>query len=160
MPVYHFTFHAYLSWLPDRPEGYVHHTTGLNPTNPDLAKLYRGQAREEPVEFSTPHQLILVEETLTAARFQNFEPLAIGTDATHLHVLLQWRDERVWSKLRNGLKESYSRKLNAVYGKREWFCENASRKRVVNREHYQYLRTRYIPDHPGAKWDAARGVVR
>ena len=31
MAVYHFTIHAYRSWRPDNPRGYVHHTAFYRP---------------------------------------------------------------------------------------------------------------------------------
>ena len=160
MPVYHFTYHAYLSWLPDRPQGYVHHKTGLQSSSPDLADRYRQEANHEEVVFDKTHQVLLIDEIRAASEHQDFEPVAIGTDASHLHLLLQWRDDRPWKVLRSGIKSSLSRKLNQEFGKRPWFVENASRKRVDDTKHYKHLRYTYIPDHGGWKWDAKRGRYR
>jgi hypothetical protein len=34
MPVYLFTYHAYRSWMPDRPEGFVQEGRGIEAPNP------------------------------------------------------------------------------------------------------------------------------
>ena len=36
MPVYLFTFHAYGSWLPDNPRGYVRRKEGIQPQDVPL----------------------------------------------------------------------------------------------------------------------------
>lgn len=102
----------------------------------------------------------MIDAILVAAKPQRFDAVAIGTDPTHLHLLLQWRDERPWNVLRNGVKSSMSRGLNQRYGRRPWFVENASRKRVVEQKHYELLIHKYIPGHVGWKWDVKRGKYR
>ena len=158
MPCYLFTYHAYLSWLPDRPQGYVERGQGILPPDPEKADAYRRKATEPAVIFDERIQHFLITETQNAAEFQRFEVHAIGSDSTHLHLLVAWRDKRSWDKLRNGIKESLTRRLNLELGRRKWFVANASRKRVRDREHFDYLRQVYLPDHRGLKWDCKRGI--
>ena len=112
---------------------------------------------ESRVSFDPGTQKAMIEEVLVAARFQRFKAEAIGTDASHLHVLESWRDERVWEKMRNSLRTSLTRKLNELFGRRNWFSESASRKRVRDRDHYDHLVNTYLPDHPGWKWSPQFG---
>ena len=38
MPVYHFTLHAYGTWMPDRPEGYNKHGEGYQAPDTETGK--------------------------------------------------------------------------------------------------------------------------
>ncbi len=158
MPCYLFTYHAYLSWLPDRKRGYTHRGQGILPPDPDMADRYRRNAKESPVSFEPDSQKIMIEEVLIAAKFQRFTVDSIGTDPSHLHLLNHWRDEREFDVIRNGLRSSLTRRLNRDFGKRTWFSESASRKRVLDQEHFDYLVVTYLPDHPGWKWSSERGL--
>ena len=40
MPVFHFTYHTYRSWMPDRDEGFVQEHRGWQPKNEKLSKAY------------------------------------------------------------------------------------------------------------------------
>jgi hypothetical protein len=42
--------------------------------------------------------------------------------------------------------------LNREFGKRSWFVEDSSRKRVANPEHFDYLICEYLPKHQGLMW--------
>ena len=158
MPCYLFTYHAYLSWLPDRKRGYTHRGKGVLPPDVEMAGRYLNNAKEDAVQFEPDLQKLMIEETLTAAKFQKFTVDSIATDLSHLHVLNHWRDAREFDRVRNGLRSSLTRRLNREFGKRSWFSEGASRKRVLDQEHFDYLVETYLPDHPGWKWSPKHGL--
>ena len=51
-----------------------------------------------------------------------------------------------------------TRRLNRDKQRRTWFSEKASRKRVLNREHFDHLMTTYLPSHSEWKWSEAHGL--
>ena len=157
MPCYFFTYHAFGSWMPDRRRGYTKRDNTILPPDPEMAERYRENMKGSRVTFTREIQKIIVEEILIAAGFQRFIPRGIGTDETHIHALVAWTDGRTWNQVRNGIRSSITRRLNKEFGRRKWFVESASRKRVRNRKHYDYLIITYIPDHPGWKWSPEKG---
>jgi len=69
--------------------------------------------------------------------------------------------------MRTAVKQSLTRTLNRTLGpraglpaamegreaeRRKWFSGGASRKRVRDRDHFDYLMTDYLPSHRGAFW--------
>jgi len=158
MPVYLFTYHAYMSWLPDRSRGYVRRERGVLPPDERDAQWYRSQARESPVTFDASIQQLMIDELLVAAGYQRCRIHAVATDASHLHVVVSWTDERDELRLRTGLRTSITRRLNNAREKRTWLAENASRKRVRDQDHFDHLVGKYLPDHRGVKYDEHRGV--
>ncbi|MEZ6191279.1 MAG: hypothetical protein R3C45_08310 [Phycisphaerales bacterium] len=158
MPVYHFTYHAYGTWLPDKPRGYTRHKTGIHPPDPRMAQRYRDNMAEPPASFPRTVQRALIDELITACDRQSYQPHAAATDKTHLHVIVAWKTTRAWRRVRAGLQHSLSRRLNQGFGKRTWFVAHPSRKRVKDKGHYDYLIQRYLPDHRGWKWDYQRGL--
>jgi hypothetical protein len=123
-----------------------------------MADRYRWNAKEDPVQFDREIQKVMIDQTLIAAKFQRFSVDHIATNLSHLHVLDHWRDERTFERIRDGLRSSLTRRLNREFGKRSWFSESASRKRVRDCEHFDYLVETYLPDHPGWKWSPERGL--
>ena len=123
-----------------------------------MAGRYRNNAKEEGIQFEHDIQKVMIDETLNAAKFQRFTVDGIATDLSHLHVLDHWRDEREFNVLRSSLRSSLTRRLNKQFGKRTWFSEGASRKRVVDQDHFDYLVRTYLPDHPGWKWSQEQGL--
>ena len=146
--------------MPDRKRGYVKRDKGVLPPDPDMAGRYKQNMKESPVEFDADKQRAMLDEMRIGSKFQRFDLRGVGTDPTHLHGLVSWRDERSWDRLRNGIRSSLTRRLNREFEKRSWFVEGASRKRVVERQHYDYLIDTYLPDHPGLKWSPKKGVYR
>lgn len=59
MPVYLFTIHAYQSWMPDNPRGFVERGKGIQPPNKNVAKAYRAAATESPFLFGEFEQRVL-----------------------------------------------------------------------------------------------------
>jgi hypothetical protein len=160
MPVYLFTFHAYGTWMPDRPRGYVRRGEGVLPTDVEMAEMYRRLAQEPHAIFSEAVQRAFIDEALIAGEKQRFEVRFIATETTHVHVLLSWRSEKPWEKVRSGLRQSFTRRLNRDFERREWFVDGASRKRVKDRNHFDHLVETYLPAHSGWKWSKEKGCYR
>jgi REP element-mobilizing transposase RayT len=102
----------------------------------------------------------MIDEAHIAAEKQGLEVHFIATETTHVHVLVSWRSEKNWQKVRVGLRQSYTRRLNRDFERREWFVDGASRKRVKDRAHYDYLVETYLPAHSGWKWSKEKGCFR
>ncbi|MEN6452252.1 MAG: hypothetical protein ABFC96_17310 [Thermoguttaceae bacterium] len=151
MPCYLFTFHAYGTWMPDRDEGFVRRERGLMPPNRELADAYRRRATEDRVVLEARIQLLLIEEARIAFGKQRYRGHYIATDPTHVHILASWADDRLWNKIRNGLKSSLTRRLNRDVSRRNrWFVDSASRKRVMDNVHFEV--NTYLASHRGWKW--------
>ncbi len=157
MPCYLFTFHAYRSWMPDRSRGFVRRKAGVQPPNVKLAACYERNASEAPVQFTTPIQRLILAECQQACERQKLRLHAAATDTTHVHVLVSWKAFRSWLNMRTGLKSSFTRRLNSECARQTWFSQNSSRKRVVDRSHFDCLRDAYLPCHRGQKWDERTG---
>ncbi|HEX3599315.1 MAG TPA: hypothetical protein VHU84_04190 [Lacipirellulaceae bacterium] len=84
----------------------------------------------------------------------------MATESTHLHVLVSWTLDRKWDVVRAKLRESLSRRLNREVGRRLWFSKSPSRKRVKDRQHFNYLVEVYLPKHSGWKWTEGVGAFR
>ena len=155
MPCYLFTWHAYGSWMPDRPQGYVK-AGKILPTDHDLAAVYRARQREATVEFESNTQHMVIDELVLTAEYRRFRLHFVATDPSHLHVLVSWPDERTFTLLRRGIRESISRRLN-LQNRRDWLSHRGSRKRVCDQSHFVYLVESYLPGHRGWKWEEKRG---
>jgi hypothetical protein len=94
MSCYLFTWHTYGSWLPDRPQGYVHWERGLSSPNVALAACYKEQQKESTVYLSLQQQELIIEEILIAAKRQNIRLHEVASESFHVHVLASWKDER------------------------------------------------------------------
>ena len=158
MLTYLFTYHAYLSWLPDRHEGYTERGKGIQPRDMKKAAEYREKATHGLVRFDDRLQRIAIDELLIAVEKQTLHLHAVATDDAHLHVLVSWHTEKTWKQARNGLKYSLTRRFNNEFGTRPWFVENASRRRVYKQKHFDYLVEEYLPSHRGWKWNEERGL--
>jgi hypothetical protein len=75
-----------------------------------------------------------------------------ATERTHIHVLVSWKDDRPWLRVRTAIKTSFSKRLKQLQ-QRTWFSDGSSRKQVRNEEHFYYLINKYLPEHSGRKWD-------
>ena len=158
MPCYLFTYHAYGSWMADRPGGFVHRGQGLLPPDHKLAAHYRHNVAQDYLPFDANVQRLIVEECVVASEKQSFRLHHVATDPSHAHVLISWPDDRPWQPLRNGVKSSFTRRLNRDVRRRKWFSKGASRKQVRNRFHFDYLIAKYLPSHRGWKWEEGRGT--
>jgi hypothetical protein len=160
MPCYLFTYHGYGTWLPDQRRGYVKRGKGILPPDEPMAERYRGNLKQAVVRFDERVQRLVIEESLTACEHQKLRCHFIATDRTHIHVLVSWKTDRTWEVVRAKLRESLSRKLNREIERKEWFSKSPSRKRVRDRNHFDYLVTTYLPKHSGWKWVEGRGLYR
>jgi hypothetical protein len=160
MPCYHFIFHGHGTWMPDEDEGYVTRDEGRLPQDVVVAARYRAIMVEPEVEFSEAHQLAMIDEVHVAAAKQEFRVHFVATEPTHIHVLVSWKDERPFEKLRASIRQSLSRRPGKDLERRTWLSEGGSRRRVSNQEHFDYLVTTYLPQHGGWKWSEERGLHR
>ncbi len=159
MPCHHFTWHTYGSWLPDRPEGYVHWSRGLQPSDAALATRYREQQKESTAELAEEYQLAIIEELQKAAPLQRFRLHFVACELTHLHVLASWPDERGWKKLRRSIRRSISQRLMIVL-RRKWLAREEDCRRVKDQKHFDYLMGQYLPSHSGWKWSEGHGLFK
>ena len=157
MPVAHFSQHAYGTWLPDRPQGYVHHADGLRPADPDMADAYRRRQREPTARFDAGVQRLMIEVAIGAQDPQRITIHSCGTDPAHLHVALAWRDDRATEAVCRALKQSLTRSLNTAIGRRTWFTKGFDRKPVRDAGHLRHLVEVYHPSHRGWCWSREGG---
>ena len=136
MPCYLFTFHGHATWMPDHPRGYVKRKRGVRPSDTNMAAAYRSQQRESRVFFRQSEQATLIEAVHAAAMHLEAKPHAAACEPTHMHILLDWRHGRDWQSIRTSLRSALSRSLNDAYGKRAWFSDASSRKRVQDHNHF------------------------
>lgn len=181
MPVYLFTFHAYRSWMPDHPRGYTRRGEGYLEPDDEAAWQYADNATGEAVLFDAALQRAMIEEAQTACRYQQLRLHGGSTEPTHVHLLVSWTHGKSWMSVRTALKTSLSLRLKREAEQRDrescdhdW-CEDdgqnekgrweprlsrgGSRKHVKDREHFDHLMRKYLPDHGGVKWFEDRGWV-
>ena len=152
MPVYHFTFHAYGTWLPDKPKGYVRRKQGVLAPDPSTAKQYRARMSQPPSCFTAEQQAVLYEELIKGQALQHYRLHAVGMEGSHLHVIVSWADDRDAVGLRAQIKSAMTRQLSKRFEKKKWFVRNASQKRIQDRKHLDYLCAHYLPSHRGLFW--------
>ena len=155
MPVYHFTVHAYRSWGPAKPRGYVQRGKGYLPRDPDMQKKYDERAKQDPASFDARAlQEILILGCYDVCRRRGWRLHVVGTDPLHWHWVVSWRGFVPWQDVRRITKNVLSTLLNRVTGEkgRRWFVRDGSRKRVENEDHLGYLAKTYLPDHRGLFW--------
>ena len=160
MPVYLLAVHAYRSWMPDRPEGYVKRGDGILPADPELAEVYNAIANEPAARFGDEQQQLLIDESLATSAKQSLRCHFAATDPTHVHLLLSWKTAKTSAAVRKSIKTSLTRRLNLECEKRTWFSRSGSRKRVAGEDHFNNLVQSSLPSHRGWKWSEARGYFK
>jgi hypothetical protein len=151
--VYLFTFHAYRSWMPDRPQGYVRRGSGPLPPDPEMAGHYARGARSGEVIFDDRTQNVLVAATREICTEKGWLLYQVRATPTHLHALVGWRAFAGWTDVKNTMKRRLGAALSkALDRKGPWFSRGASRKRVRDRRHFDYLMHEYLPRHAGRYW--------
>ncbi|MGH7214809.1 MAG: hypothetical protein ACREIT_08595 [Tepidisphaeraceae bacterium] len=159
MPVYFFTYHAYRSWMPDHKRGFVQKGKRYQPPNPSLANAYNNAASFPPFEFDHHIQRFIIEVVHDVCQRRAWRHHGSGTEPTHLHSLVSWRDATRWQdvcgKIRNIISLQLSKRFN--HKGRRWLVEDSSRRRVKDQEHFDYLVEKYIPKHGGWRWIEERG---
>ena len=154
MPVYLFTLHAYRSWMPDRPRGYVRKGKGILPPDRDMARRYAARAQGPPLSFDHSAQSAFLCAAHDACNHHSWRLHCVATDPTHLHILLSWSGFLDWKTARNRLKNSLSYLVNKAMNcaGRRWFALQGSRKRVTDMRHFNYLIEVYLHKHRGVYW--------
>jgi len=160
MSCYLFTYHAYRSWMPDRPQGYVRRHEGILSSDREMARLYARKDKHDMVRILSDVQLEAIATLQEAVCHIGCRLLFVATDSTHVHSVVSWVGERTWLQNRTSLKRSLTITLKQKFGKRPWLSEGASRKQVRDQAHFDYLVTQYLPKHSGWKWDERRGLFK
>ena len=159
MPCFLYTWHTYGSWLPDRPQGYVHWSRGREQTNIALAQRYRQQQKETTAILTEELQREVIAELVEATPLISFRLHFVATDATHVHVLTSWKGDRGWKQLRRSIRRSLSVRLNQRQ-RRKRFSRGGNARQIKSQKHFDYLMERYLPSHHGWKWSDKRGLFR
>ncbi|HVT27975.1 MAG TPA: hypothetical protein VHE81_08170 [Lacipirellulaceae bacterium] len=157
MPCFLFTYHAYRSWMPDRPQGYVRRHQGILPRNLKMAGQYEANAKHSRVRFVADHQLKCIETLQCAVEHISCRLHFVSTDSTHVHALVSWTGTQTWLQNRTSLKRALTLSLKSAFGNRPWLVDGASRKQVCDRAHFEYLVGTYLRSHSGWKWCEHRG---
>jgi len=153
MAVYLFTYHAYRSWMPDRPQGYVAKNRGILPQDPGLAKLYHKRATNTPVVFSEAHGWIMIRAVERIVSENSWLLYETAVAATHVHILVGWREFQEWKTVSNRLKRGIGLALSREFDRPgPWFSRGGSRKRISSRKHFEYLLDSYLPEHGAVRW--------
>ncbi len=155
VPVYLLTFHAYRSWRPDHPKGYVRQGEGILPPDTEMATQYDRNATRPQVTFDNNLQEILVEGTRDICERRDWRLHYVATEPTHMHALISWTDgELDWKFVHDTLKRLLGMMLaqQTQTKGRKWFVRKGSRKRVRDQAHYEYLMNEYLPKHRGRRW--------
>lgn len=162
MPVFHFTYHSYRSWMPGRDEGFTQKRRGKQLRNDCLAIAYEVAAKWPPFVFDDSIQRFLCETTIDICRRRNWRPHGLATESTHLHAVVSWRDETRWEVVRGRIRNILSLELSKRFDQkgRPWLAEESSRRQVKDEEHFVYLMREYLPGHSGWKWFEDRGFVK
>ena len=153
MPVFLFTIHAYRSWSPDNPRGFVRRGEGILLPDAGLAKAYDQQATDRPAVFGEREQLFIGSIVADACDRRGWRLHAIAVEPTHAHLLVSWADELRAALVCGKLKNLISRELNlGLDPKRKWLSRGASKKQVHDRKHFDQLVSSYLPKHRGLFW--------
>ncbi len=149
------TFHAYRSWRPDHPRGYVRQGKGILPPNAEMAAQYDRNATQPQVTFDEALQQILVDGTCDICDRRDWRLHYVATEPTHIHALISWTDDELdWKFVHDTLKRLLGMMLaqHTRTKGRKWFVRKGSRKRVRDQAHYDYLMNEYLPKHSGRRW--------
>ncbi len=160
MPCYLVTYHAYGSWMPDHLRGFVKRRQGILAPDKEMAEQYRDNLKQAVVRFTGGIQREIISGALEACGHQDLRCHYIATESTHVHVLVSWKCNHTWKLIRKQIRSNITRRLNAIFRRQEWFSKSPSRKRVKDRKHFNYLVTKYLPDHSGWKWSEDGGLFR
>jgi hypothetical protein len=151
--VYLFTFHAYRSWLPARPQGYVRRGKGIQAPDKKMAELYERDAKHPAMRFDARMRETLIISTRAICQSKGWRLHQVRATTTHVHALVSWRHFAEWKSVSNTLKRCLGAELSKSLDRRgPWFSRSSSRKRVCDERHFEYLMDDYLPKHGGAFW--------
>ncbi len=121
--------------------------------DPKQARKYDDRARDEPAVFTTEVQRILIRTAADFCARRKLRFHAAGSDPSHIHYVISWRQYSSWTEILRRLKNILSKELNRqLNGTRPWFVRGANSKPVGNHGHLNLLLNTYLPDHPGVSW--------
>jgi hypothetical protein len=153
MAVYHFTYHAYRSWLPDRRQGYVFKGKGILPQDREMANVYEQRAAHDAVTFDEQLGWTIIDAVDKIVRENDwllYEAVAVPT---HVHLLVGWKIFQPWKTVSNRLKRGIGLEMSRFMKcPGPWFSRGRSRKRVKDRKHFDYLLNEYLPSHGNIRW--------
>lgn len=153
MTVYLFTYHAYRSWMPDRPQGYVVKGKGIQPQDHEMARVYEERAAYDAVMFDEELGWTIIDAVDKIVRENElllYEAVAV---ATHVHILVGWREFIPWKTVSNRFKRGIGLEMSRFQNRPgPWFSRGRSRKRVEDRRHFDYLINVYLPPHGDIRW--------
>jgi REP element-mobilizing transposase RayT len=138
--------------MPDRRRGYVRRGAGVLAPDLTAARRYAEDSAAPAVLLGPRHQRLMLQAATEACAVQRYRLHAAAFDPTHVHMLVSWRIERGWLRVRMRLRQAITRQMNAHFGRRAWFSRGASRHRVRERRHFDYLVSKYLPGHRGLCW--------
>jgi hypothetical protein len=149
-----FTLHAYGTWWPDNRRGYTVRGKGVLAPDSEAASRYRERARGDEVRFDLLMQRVLIAGAVDVCQHRGWRLHGVGTDPTHGHFLLSCAGYLDFTAARDRLKNLLSLFLgraSAIEG-RKWFAAGGSKKRVEDRERFDYLMSAYLPKQRGLFW--------
>ena len=111
MAVYMFTYHAYRSWMPDRPQGYVRKGKVL-PTDEEEARRYGRRACNPQITFDRTMQQTLVSNARVVCDESHWRLHQVRAIPTHLHVLVSWEHFVDWKAVSSTLKRRLGSSLS------------------------------------------------
>jgi REP element-mobilizing transposase RayT len=152
--VYLHTWHAHRSWNADNPRGYVRRGTGILPPDPEMARNYNRAATQQRLIFTDDLQRVLIDGCRDICGRRNWRLHQVIAVSSHVHALISCKDEAVtWEHVRDTLKRLLGWMLAKHTGLKgqHWFARKGSRKRVRDREHFNHLMQRYLPDHANGR---------
>lgn len=153
MAVYLFTYHAYRSWMPDNPLGYVRRGEGILPPDAIMAQHYTKAARADEVAFDHTMQRVIVHAVRESCAHHAWRLHYACTTSTHAHILISWRGFFDWKRVSNTLKRRIGIALSKAFNRKgPWLSRGQSAKRVKDQAHFDHLMTTYLPNHRGASW--------
>ena len=156
MPVYLYTYHSYRSWMPDNPRGYVRRGEGLQPPDEEMAAQYIRNAAHAEFKFDELMRRVIVRTARDLCEKRGWRLHQIHVIPSHVHVLVSWPDVQDWKRIRNTLKRHFGKDISKALDRPgPWFSRGASRKRVRDRQHFDYLMNVYLPRHHGTSWREA-----
>ena len=122
-----FTWHAYGTWMPDRPQGYYRNREGLTPTSAREAETYRARQVEPIAEFTADAQNVILSATLASCKQHDWTLICFASDPSHVHALTGWSDDRSPEDLQRSIKRTISYTLRDRVAKRRWLGRKRSR---------------------------------
>lgn len=154
VPVSFITIHAYRSWMPDHPRGYVRRGEGVLPPDPEMNEFYEDQANFDEAVFTPARQQVLVEATREVCGNLKWRLHYVVCVRTHVHIVVSWQPFKDWRDVHDRMKRLLGLKL-ARHEKtvgRSWLSKGRDAVPVKNVGHFEHLMTKYLPDHHGATW--------